>query len=358
MKAITIGSGTVDVIVAVADADIERMTLHNNTASFLLLEPGRKVDASSIVTRTGGGAVNAAISLKRQGFDAAALLKLGTDHNREKIVARLREEGIATNLIRMCETESTAVSVMIASHDRNAAIFTHRGANGFLDDDDLPPAIFAGVDLVYVTNLSNRSADCFPNIVARADEAGAFVAANPGVRQLKRKTAPFFDSLRRVDALTLNLEEARALLPALMERTGWERRCDRRTSPMEPVLEVEGFRLAVESFFERLHALGPHWVTITDGVKGAHLSESGKYHFQPAFPAEVVNTVGAGDAFASTLAGCLVRGDATAAAARLAARNAASVIGHIDAQSGLMFLARPKEDGSIWQVATSGSRTE
>ncbi|HAE02725.1 MAG TPA: carbohydrate kinase family protein, partial [Rhodospirillaceae bacterium] len=61
LKAITVGSATVDIIATVASDDIERMTLHNSTTSFLLLEPGRKVDASSVITQTGGGAVNAAV---------------------------------------------------------------------------------------------------------------------------------------------------------------------------------------------------------------------------------------------------------------------------------------------------------
>ena len=87
----------------------------------------------------------------------------------------------------------------------------------------------------------------------------------------------------------------------------------------------------------------------------AYLSEEGGYHFQPAVPAEVVNTVGAGDAFASTLAGGLVRSESAAVAARRSARNAASVVGHIDAQSGLMFFADPEKDCSIRLVAASES---
>src|SRR6516164_11453782 len=57
-------------------------------------------------------------------------------------------------------------SVLIASHDRNAAIFTFRGANTLLEADDLRDEAFA-VDVLYVANLSNESADCFPAIVKR-----------------------------------------------------------------------------------------------------------------------------------------------------------------------------------------------
>ena len=44
------------------------------------------------------------------------------------------------------------------------------------------------------------------------------------------------------------------------------------------------------------------------------------------------------DAFATTIAAALVRGDDSARAALLAAHNAASVVRHVDAQGGLMTL--------------------
>ena len=132
IKALTIGSATIDIIATVDNDDIEQMTFHNSTASFLLMEPGRKVDATSVITQAGGGAVNAAISMARQGSQVNCLIKIGQDLNGDKIKHRLQEEGVGTEFIAHDSTHSTAVSVMITAHDRNAAIFTHRGANGYL----------------------------------------------------------------------------------------------------------------------------------------------------------------------------------------------------------------------------------
>jgi len=336
MKAVTVGSATVDIIAAVRSDDIERMTLHNVTASFLLLEPGRKVDAEAITTHTGGGAVNAAVSLARQGFEVAALVKLGRDLNAEKILERFDEEGISRRLVSRHASELTAVSVMISSHERNAAIFTHRGANGFLMDADVPPAAFEGAALVYVTNLSNDSAERFPDIVARAKAAGAFVTANPGILQLTRRTAAFFDSLGQVDLFICNFQEARALLPALVDRTGWEKKASARSPGIGPTLAIEGFKLSLGEYAERLQGLGPRYIGVTNGADGAYVFDGTVLHHQPALPVEVMGTAGAGDAFASTLAGALVRDLGIERAAHLAAVNAASVVGQIDAQSGLL----------------------
>ena len=348
MKAVTVGSATVDVIATVASEDIEQMTLHNSTTSFLLLEPGRKIDALSVVTHTGGGAVNAAVSLARQGFDVAALVKLGRDHNAEMLVDRLATEGISGDLVRYTDTEATAVSVMVASHDRNAAIFTHRGANGFLTEDDIPDDAFDGADLVFVTNLSNDSVHRFPTIVARAKAAGAFVASNPGIRQLTRQTDAFFDSLQHVDFFTCNFNEARSLVPALVNRTGWEReyaaRCGDDT--VLPTMEIEGFKLPLSEYFRRIHSLGPRFVSVTRGGEGSYLSEDCAVYHQDIVPAHVVGTAGAGDAFASTLAGALVRGIAPSKALRMAAHNASSVVSFVDTQTGLKSLAQLEKDAA------------
>ena len=345
MKAITVGSATIDIIASIRSEDIERMTLHNVTESFLLLEPGRKVDAEQITTHTGGGAVNAAVSLARQGFDVSTLVKVGRDSNAELLLEQFRSEGISPDIVRRHDTELTAVSVLISSHDRNAAIFTHRGANGFLTEGDIPEGTFDGADLVYVTNLSNASVEQFPRIVALAKKSGAFVATNPGILQLTHNSQQFFDSLCHIDLFLCNFQEARSLVPALVNRTGWGReeagRIDLCLEAGEPCLEIQGFKLSLTAYAEKLHSLGLSYAGVTYGSNGAYVSSmkmDGEValHKQAVFDTEVASTVGAGDAFASTLSGCMANGMPVEQSARHAARNAASVVGRIDAQSGLM----------------------
>lgn len=339
MKAITVGSATVDVIATVPSADIERMTMQNSDMSFLLLVPGKKVDARSVTRHTGGGAVNAAVSLHRLGFDVSALVKVGDDPDAQTVRTRLVEEGIDTSLVRVSKTENTAVSVMIASHDRNAAIFTHRGANGTLLEEDIPAKAFEGADLVYVTNLSNQSVDRFPNILVRAKKAGAFVASNPGILQLTNKTTEFFDNLKNADLFICNFDEARSLVPTLVARMGWDRKTSATPSDTGdlPEMSIQGFQLPMAEYFRRVHDHGPRYVAVTMGSKGAYISDAQDgIHFEPTRKVEVVGTAGAGDAFASTLAGCLARGMPLAKAASLAAKNAASVVSFVDTQTGLL----------------------
>ena len=92
-----------------------------------------------------------------------------------------------------------------------------------------------------------------------------------------------------------------------------------------------------------LHALGPRYVAVTDGAKGAYVSGHGTLVYCPSLPVEVAGTAGAGDAFASTLAAGLAAGHDTAHAMVAATINAASVVGVVDTQSGLLNAAEIKQ---------------
>ena len=215
MKALTVGGAMIDTIAVIANERIERMTMRNADTSFLLLEEGRKNEAENISTHCGGGAINAAVAMARLGFDVATLIKLGQDARAETILSRLADEGVSTRFAIRDARAPTGASVFVSAHDRNAAIFTFRGANTLLEPKDLKKDAFA-VDLVYVSGLSNASADCFPLIIEQAKAAGALVAVNPGIRQLSARQGAFRDVIAKIDILALNRHEAEALVPWLV----------------------------------------------------------------------------------------------------------------------------------------------
>src|SRR5262249_29068391 len=195
------------------------MSMMNADSSFLLLEEGRKTEALEISTHVGGGAVNAAVAMARLGFDVGVLVKLGKDPRAETILSRLPDEGVSTRWAMRDGRAPTGASVLVSSHDRNAAIFTFRGANTLLEVADVRAEAFAA-NLVYVSSLSNESADAFPTIIARAKAEGALIATNPGVRQLATRGAAFEQTLSRIDILALNRAEADVLVPILIGRCG------------------------------------------------------------------------------------------------------------------------------------------
>lgn len=235
--------------------------------------------------------------------------------------------------------KATGKAVMISSHDRNASIFVHRGANETITTAELPASCFNGFDLIYVGPLSNQSADCFEHIIASARAAGAMVAANPGIRQLTARTAGFLRALGQLDLLSINRVEAEALMPALAPRA--EEGPDPHVAADGPVLLKRGliaggFQMGLLRFIRAVQAEGPRWVSITDGIEGSYLGTADAIYWFPSLPAKVAGTAGAGDSFCSTLTAALVEGKDAETAMHEAAANAASVVEQINTTAGLL----------------------
>ncbi len=341
MKAVTVGGAMIDTIAVIADERIEHMTMRNADTSFLLLEEGRKIEAEDISTHCGGGAVNAAVCLARLGHDVSALIKLGQDERAETILTRLTDEGISTRLAQRDARAPTGASVLVSAHDRNAAIFAFRGANTLLEPKDLKKQTFAA-DLVYVSSLSNESADCFPLIIEQAKAEGALIATNPGIRQLSARQGPFRDVIAKIDILAVNRLEAGALVPWLFARTGDKgppiehQRGEELPELARRGFFAGGFELSLAGFFSSLRELGPRWVVVTDGRDGVYVGASSGIVHCPAPAVHVAGTAGAGDAFNSTFAAYIAESSSVETAAMAAVTNSASVITHIDTQTGLL----------------------
>jgi ribokinase len=341
MKALTVGGAMIDTIAIIASDRIERMSMLNAESSFLLLQEGSKIEALEISTHVGGGAVNAAVAMARLRLDVAALVKLGKDARAETVLSRLMEEGVSARWAMRDGRAPTGASVLVSSHDRNAAIFTFRGANTLLAEADLRSEAFAA-DLVYVSSLSNESADAFPAIVEQAKAQGALVATNPGVRQLSSRGGAFLDSLTQIDILAINRSEADILVPGLVARfregIGG---LTARPGEQLPRLAVRGLasgghEMGLAAFFAALRRLGARHVVVTDGRDGAFLGTEGAILHCPVLETKVAGTAGAGDAFNATFSAWLAMGRSPEEALRAAALNAGSVVGHVDTQTGLL----------------------
>lgn len=341
MRVVTVGSATIDSIAIIDDERIERMSMRNSDVSFLLLEQGRKVEAKRISNHSGGGGVNTAVAMARQGYAARCIAKLGEDDRADAILAHLAKESVDTSGVVRTAEEGTGASMLIGAHDRDISIFTYRGANTLLSETDFSREMLEA-DLVYIAPLSNQAADAFPHIVRLAKEAGAKVATNPGIRQLGRRSADFFEALGQIDILSMNRVEAATLLPKVVDQFG------EGGAPLTGPDHVElprlarfgftsgGFELSLCKYMISMLRMGVGAILITDGGRGAYAADAERLHYRPAQRVEVVATVGAGDAFASTFAARFTEMGDIGAALDAAALNAASVVGHIDAQSGLL----------------------
>ncbi|NBT60148.1 carbohydrate kinase family protein, partial [bacterium] len=71
MKVLTVGGATQDILLQYAGADVMTIAKRQWTQTYMLFESGEKIEIERTTYLTGGGATNAAVSFKRQGFDTA-----------------------------------------------------------------------------------------------------------------------------------------------------------------------------------------------------------------------------------------------------------------------------------------------
>lgn len=337
-KCATVGSSFIDVIAILADADIERVTMHNATSSYLLLEQGRKVDALDINSYVGGGALNSAAALNLLGYEVAPVIRIGDDQHGVRIRSWAAQHQIDDRFFVVDEDESTGFAVMVSSHTRDATIFTHRGANTTFTPPQFPTESFDGAQLVYIASLSGNSAACYPDIVSAAAATPAFIATNPGERQIRQYGPEIAATFPDIDLLVVNRNEFEQLLSALSINPvniakGWR--------PNHPRLFYQGVKINNEpSDFRmaiiKLLSQGLRNIAVTDGADGAYFADDRGIIYIPSLKAPVRGTAGAGDAFACTLAAWLAEGQPSHVSLLAATANASSVVAHADTQTGLL----------------------
>jgi len=365
-RVLVVGSVTIDDIVAIPRESIERISLHNGETSFLLLEQGRKVEAESMSSHVGGGAANVAVAMSRLGFQADVLALAGDDINGRAIRQHLNEEGVGTSHLLTHPEWQTGHSVLVYAHDKNAAIFTKRGINDGLGEH-LETVDFSAYQLVYVGCLGGRSREAFPQLVERAKAAGCLVAANPCIGEEPEDIDRFLAVAEQLDYLSLNKQETAELLSQTHRRLNTKlplllTDIQNRPPLLESGLHVSDYWLPLNDVMSMICSAGPSCFSLTDGSDGAYLFYDRQLLYCPPARVEAMGTAGAGDAFAATVVAQLLRGCTPTTALFAASRNAASVVGYMDTQSGLLraaemdnLIARNDPDQCVTTLGTTAT---
>jgi fructoselysine 6-kinase len=208
----------------------------------------------------GGNAVNFAVHARRSGADAGYLGVIGSDAEGDLIRSSLQAEGVDLARLRVENGSSAFATVHMDSDGGNRSWgLCEKGVSLFqLNDTDLD--YLAGFDLVHTGETSGLE-DQLPALRERASIS--------------------FDFSER------DLEYAQGVMPYL-KAAAFSR--------------SKASEADVARILHAAEAAGVELVTITQGVRGATACYKGDVLFAPATPVDVLDTLGAGDAFVSRLA--------------------------------------------------------
>ncbi|MDN4616334.1 sugar kinase [Leifsonia sp. F6_8S_P_1B] len=245
--------------------------------------------ASDLVLGIGGAESNVAIALSRLGLDAAWLGRVGDDPLGERVVREVRAEGV--DVLAIVDS-GAPTGLMLKERPRPSSmrvLYYRAGSAGSrLSPADVPDGWIERADLLHLTGitalLSESAREALSVAIERARSAGATVAFDINYRSSLAAPAlagPWLrDLAERADVVFGGPEEFELLYPG----TDGVAACERllRSGPTEAVL--------------KRGADGATTVLRTGAVAS------------PGFVVDVVDTVGAGDAFVAGYLSALLEG--------------------------------------------------
>jgi ribokinase len=286
-SAVVIGSLHMDLI-----ARADRMPRH-----------GESVTGGAFAMAPGGKGGNQAIQLAQCGIETTLVSRVGADDYGDRLKSALRRKGVRTDRIASDPERTTGASVVLAAEGDYASIIAPGAASG-LSRTDLLAARAEMARADHVALQLELDWNFIAAAIAECAAVGApiMLNASPAPAQPSRLAELAPGTIRW---LVVNEVEAGALASATLAGVA------------DAIGASEGLQAA----------FGVSDVIITLGGEGAVWRHGERTLTQPAFPAEVVDTVGAGDAFLGALAAAIIDGRPADEALRRAGAAGALAVG-------------------------------
>jgi len=258
----------------------------------------------------GGAELNVAIGLARLGTDVTWLGRVGSDGLGRRVVRELRAEGV--NVV--APTEDRPTGLLLKERDalgRTLVTYHRAGSAGSrLSPTDLDAMDWSRFGVLHITGvtpaLSDSASATVHEAVRRAEDAGLTISFDVNHRSRlwsSEAAAPVYRKLAaRSNVLFAGLDEA-ALLVGDVAADHWD-------------------------IVDALADLGPSAVVLKLGEQGAFARTGSERARMDAVPVDVVDTVGAGDAFVAGYLAELARGQSLTACLATAVKTGAAVCRH------------------------------
>ena len=323
---ITIGSATQDVFVQSDVASIVTVSQMAKKSEFMSFPYGAKTEIADFSKNLGGGAVNTATNFANLGCKTSTIIKLGNDELNNVIKLKLAKSGIDIMNIIDSNKYLTGFSIVLVSFQGDRTVLAHRGANAHVHEKEVNFNAIKNSRWVYVSPLSGDSNKILDKISKFCEENKINLAINAGTTALKKGAKYFSKILKTAQIVVMNKEEATMVTKIQI-----------RQDTKEVKFSKEEIHPDIVAMLKALRGNTKAIVVITDGKNGVYCYDGNKIYICPVYPAIVVSTLGAGDAFSSTFCASMDKYNwDIEKALKYATINSASVCTHFGAQEGFL----------------------
>lgn len=330
---ITIGSATMDVFVQCEDANIVSVYSKSKKSEFMSYPYGAKVEISDFDSQVGGGGVNTAVNFANLGLKSSAIFKIGDDIYSKGILNSFKDKNVDLSNIIQDKNVSTGFSIILVSFQGDRTVLAHRGANAMIEKEDINFDAIKKSKLLYIAPINGDSSKVLDDIVKFAAEHRVFVCFNAGSTSIKKGFKYLEKILNFAHIVVMNKEEASMATQIQV-----------RPDTKDIKYSHEKIHPDVKAMLKKMKVKDYQVIVITDGNKGAYAYNGKDFFYCPVFDGPVVSTLGAGDAFASTLCASLKRTHHDLGKSLMyASVNSAGVVSEFGATQGLLTFDQIEE---------------
>lgn len=301
---ITVGSGLVDIFVETGNKLFQQVK-KGNSHDVVHVPFGEKIQVKDVRVFTGGGGSNTAVAFSLMGFKTGFIGLLGNDANADMVSKEFTKNKVA-QLLKARANKLNGFSVILDAKGHDRTILTYKGPCDELKKEFLPNSI--NTKWLYCASMMGESMKTEAMLAQYAKKNRIKVMFNPSFYMAQQGLKALSPILKNADICICNREEAAML--------------------------VKG---SIEQMLKKIALIGPKIVIITDGSKSTFLLSNKKVFQVTPHPIKVVESTGAGDAFASGFLAAYIKTGTIELSLQVALANAQSVISHFGAKHKLLI---------------------
>ncbi len=234
--------------------------------------PGEEVGIIDINKAPGGSAANTIVALARLGVDTGFIGVLGNDNEGDIILNTFRKEGVDAVIKRINGCTGAAIGFIDSKGERT--LYIYPGVNDELRINDIDMEFVANSKFVHMSSFVNRAQlEMLCEVATQLKESKSKLSFSPGMLCSKYELADLYTIIERSEVVFLSENE----LESLVSGNNYENRAS------------------------KLLDIGASIVCVTLGERGCYVvNTAAESYLVEAYPtADIVDTTGAGDAFAA-----------------------------------------------------------
>ena len=317
---VSIGDIAIDAFIRIKEAS--EVCSINSEACQLCLSFANKIpyEFDEIIPAVGNSA-NAAVAGAKLGLSSLLIAHIGKDKNGTDCLNSLKKSGVNISRIYSHKEKRTNYHYVLWYGPERTILVKH---------EEFPYHLpkFSKPDWMYLSSMGSNSVEyhkAIENYLLK--NTSVKLAFQPGTFQMKMGTEALKNIYARTEIFICNVEEAKLITEAETLAPG----------------RAGGQAKDIRTLSEKLIALGPKIIVITDGPKGSYSFDGEKLLFIDVYPQEpAYERTGAGDSYSTTFMTAVAYGENIETAMKWASVNSMNVCKYVGSQKGLLTIPEIK----------------